>query len=213
MQNCPGAAQLVLCIAFLVKNTRCCRGFLSTLMGKIKCYWHRPKTKNNHHLEKNIVSKFQKILSAHSACARKWALKVHKNRCFCSFLGWRFAATVSEQKTKMSGTSRRIKYQKIKKFHHAVFEKFEKEHNKTGVFAPLQVQKTKNSKIGLCTFFRFATRNPLKKKLWKSVARSSRKRVRTNGRTYEAKIIGPFGLRPGTNKISKGGESNVLIRP
>ena len=33
------------------------------------------KTKNNCHIEKNIVSKFQKILSTHSACARKWALK------------------------------------------------------------------------------------------------------------------------------------------
>ena len=96
--------------------TSCCWGFLSILRGKIKCYRLGPKTKNNCHIEKNIVSKFQKILSAHSACARKWALKVHKNRCFCSFSGWRFAATLSEQKTKMSGTSRRIKYQKIKKF-------------------------------------------------------------------------------------------------
>ena len=43
------------------------------------------------------------------------------------------------------------------------FWKIWKKAQKTGVFAHLQVQKTKNSKIGLCTFFRFATRNSLKK--------------------------------------------------
>ena len=130
--------------------TSCCWGFLSILRGKIKCYRLGPKTKNNCHIEKNIVSKFQKILSAHSACARKWALKVHKNRCFCSFSGWRFAATLSEQKTKMS---RRIKYQKIKKFHHAVFEKFEKEHKKQVFLHLYRCKKRKIQKSGSVRFF------------------------------------------------------------
>ena len=133
--------------------TSCCWGFLSILRGKIKCYRLGPKNKNNCHIEKNIVSKFQKILSAHSACARKWALKVHKNRCFCSFSGWRFAATLSEQKTKMSGTSRRIKYQKIKKFHHAVFEKFEKEHKKQVFLHLYRCKKRKIQKSGSVRFF------------------------------------------------------------
>ena len=74
------------------------------------------------------------------------------------------------------------KISKNKKISPRGFWEIWKRAQKTGVFAPLQVQKTKNSKIGLCTFFRFATRNPLKKKLWKSVARSSHKAV-TNGQT------------------------------
>ena len=74
------------------------------------------------------------------------------------------------------------KISKNKKISPRGFWEIWKRAQKTGVFAPLQVQKTKNSKIGLCTFFPFATRNPLKKKLWKSVARSSQKAV-TNERT------------------------------
>ena len=133
--------------------TSCCWGFLSILRGKIKCYRLGPKTKNNCHIEKNIVSEFQKIISAHSACARKWALKVHKNRCFCSFWGWRFAATLSEQKTKMSGTSRRIKYQKIKKIVRANFEKNTKEHKKQVFLHLYRCKKRKIQKSGSVRFF------------------------------------------------------------
>ena len=138
--------------------TSCCWGFLPILRGKIKCYRLGPKAKNNFHLEKNFVSKFQKILFTHSACARKWALKVHKNRCFCSFSGWRFDATVSEQKTKMSGTSRRTKYQKIKKIHLAVFEKFEKEHKKQVFLHLNRCKKQKIQKSGSVRFCAFPRR-------------------------------------------------------
>ena len=127
------------------------------------------------------MSKFQ-IFFTHSACARKCALKVHQIRCFCSFSGWRFDDTVSDQKQQISGTSRRIKYEKIKKFHLAVFKKFEKEHKKQVFLHLNRCKKNKNSKIGLCTFLRLPKMNPLKKKLRKSISRL-RNKSRTYGRT------------------------------
>ena len=61
---------------------------------------------------------------------------------------FRVKITVSEQKTKMSGTSRRIKYQKIKKYHLAVFEKFEKEHKKQVFLHLYRCKKQKIKKTG-----------------------------------------------------------------
>jgi hypothetical protein len=104
----------------------------------------------------------------------------------------------------MSGTSRRIKYQKIKKNYHAVFEKFEKEHKKQVFLHLYRCKKRKIKKSGLCTFFRSVTRNPIKKNYENPLhGRLANASGMTDGRTDEAKIIGPFVLRTGTNNIKQ----------